>query len=82
MSLLDVERRETPSLYKGMSVSLDYIEEAHESVSFLDIEERVSLLYIERTETPALYKGRSVSLLCREEADSFSMEKRECLSSI
>ena len=82
MSLIYIERRETPSLYKGGSVSLLYIEEADESVSSLDIEERVSLLYIERAETPSLHKGRSVCLLCREEADSLPIKRRECLSSV
>ena len=82
MSLLDIERRESPSLYKGRSVSLLYIEEADRSVSSLCIEEKVSLLDIERTEAPSLYKERSVSLLYREEADFFSIEWGECLSSI
>ena len=45
------EERKTPSLYTGKSVSLLYVEEADESVSSLDIEERVSFLYMERTET-------------------------------
>ena len=38
MSLLYIERRETPSLCKGRSVSLLYIEKADESVSSLDLE--------------------------------------------
>ena len=42
----------------------------------------MSLIDIETTETPSLYKGRSVSLLYREEADFFSIEWGECLSSI
>ena len=51
-------------------------------MSLLYIEERVSLRDIERRETPYLYKGESVSLLYKEEADSFSIERRERLSFI
>ena len=78
MSLLYIERRETPPLYKGESVSLLYREEAD---SF-SIERRESLLYIERRETPSLFKGESVPLPHTEEADTFSIKRRECLSSI
>ena len=41
----------------------------------------MSLLYIEGRERPLLHTmGESVSLRYREEADSFSIERRECLS--
>ena len=69
MSLLYIERRETPSLYKGESVSLLYREEA-DSFS------------IGMRETHSLCKGESVSPLVIEEADTFSIKRRECLSSI
>ena len=38
------------------------------------------MLYIERREVSSQYTGRSVSLLYREEIDSFSIKKRECLA--
>ena len=50
VSLLDIERSETPRL-------LLYREEAY---PLLYRQDRVSLLYIERRETPSLYKGESV----------------------
>ena len=36
------------------------------------------LLDIERGQTPSLYTGGGVSRLYREEADSFSIRRREC----
>ena len=42
----------------------------------------MSLFYIERRQTPSLYIRESVSLLYVEEADSFSVQRRECLSSV
>ena len=41
---------------------------------------RASLFSIERMETPPLERGPSTTLLYLEEADSFSIKRRECLS--
>ena len=77
MSLVSIERRQTPSTQRGESVSPRYREERDSffttggeclsSVSrggrlLLYIEERASLLYIERRETPSLENGERVSL--------------------
>ena len=81
MSLLYIyrerERRETPSLYKGESVSRLNREEADSSC----IERRECLSSIQRGQRDSfLYKGESVSLLYREERDPFAIQGRECLS--
>ena len=70
MSLLDIERSETPRL-------LLYREEAYLR---LYRQNSVSLLYIERRERLLLYTRESVFPLYREERDYFSRERRERLS--
>ena len=79
MSLLYIERRETPYPYKGDSLSLLYIEE----VGTLCRGERLLLYREERGERLLLYKEERVSLLrYREERDDFSIERARRLSSI
>ena len=73
VSLFSIERRETPALCIGESVSPFSIERRQKR--------SVSLFSIDKRETPSLCRGESLPLLYREEADSFlSIQKRECLS--
>ena len=90
-------RRQTPSLYMGESVSLLYgggkrlLSSLYsmESVSsicrggrlLLCIEGRVSLFSIEEADS-SLYSMESVSLLYGKDADSFSIQKGDSLTSL
>ena len=88
MSLFYKGRRETPSRCRGECVSLPYREDDILLLS-LCIGECVPLLYREddllllcaeeRVCSP--HRGESVPLLSVEEADSFSVQRRECLLS-
>ena len=51
-----------------------------ESRLLLYEEERVYLFSIEERETRSLFRGEGVSLLDREEAYSFSPQRRECFA--
>ena len=66
MSLFSIERRDTPSLCRGDSVSLLYGEEAD---SF-SLQERESLFY----------RRESARLLYSEERDFFALQRRESVS--
>ena len=71
MSLLSIERRETPSLYNGERVY-------HVSIKG---EESVSLLCREEADS-SLYNIEIVSFLYVKEAGLFFAQRRECLPSL
>ena len=66
VSLFSIERRDTPSLCRGDSVSLVYGEEA----GSFSLQERESLFY----------RRESARLLYSEERDFFALQRRESVS--
>ena len=90
MCLFDIERRERPLLYTRERVYLVFIERRQtpslathgQGQGKAMTRARQALLYIERRETPSLHTRESVSLLHGWDADSFSLQSRECVYSI
>ena len=90
VSLLSIERRETPALCRGESVSPFSSERRQKKERpsslwrrerlLLSAEERVSVFSIQRKETLSLYRGGSVSLVYRKERYSCPLQRRERLS--
>ena len=78
VSRFSIERRETLSLCSGGCVSLL---DREDDILLLLAEESVSLLYRE-DDILLLSDKETISFLYREERDSFSLQRRVCLSSL
>ena len=79
VSLFSILRRQTPSLCRGKMFLFSIYKESR---LLFYAEERLFLFSIYRRHTPSLCGEKSVSLLDIESADSSSMKRRECFSSL